>query len=108
MDCRTFDFQRSVVRPVRTTQHKMVFRGGGILEHGEPHVEHREPSKGAVDVTLTCATFSVEGELLNSGEALKVPALQGKGGAYYGVPGIIKVDEPLRNREGNSKAQPAQ
>jgi len=34
---------------------------------------------------------------------LKVPSLQGSGGAYYDVPGFIKVDESLRNRERNSK-----
>ena len=67
-----------------------------MLEHGEQHVKHREPSEGAVNVTLTFATFWVEGELLNSGEALKVPELHGEGGAYYGLSGIVKVDKPRR------------
>eukprot|EP01033_Poteriospumella_lacustris_P021278 gene21278-biopygen9376 len=86
----------------------MVISRWGVLKHGEQDVEHRKPGEGAVDVALTCAAFRVESKLLDAGKALEVPAFKGKGGADDSVPRLVKVHEPLRDREGDTKALPTQ
>ena len=61
-----------------------------------------------MDVALTGAAYWVESELLGACESLEVPAFEGKGSAYDGVPRLIEVHEPLRDREGDTKALPTQ
>jgi len=105
---RKADIPRRVEGAVRTSQEEMVVSRWGVLKHGKQDVEHCKPGEGTVDVALTCATFWVESKLLDAGKALEIPAFKGKGSADDSVPRLVKVHEPLRDREGDTKALPTQ
>ena len=105
---RKADIPRREVGAVWAPQEEVVVSRWGVLKHGKQDVEHRKPGEGAVDVALTGAAFWIESKLLDAGEALEVPAFKGKGSADDGVPRLIQVHEPLRDREGDTKALPTQ
>ena len=81
---------------------------GGVLKHGKQDVEHRKAGEGAVNIALTGAAFRVESELLGFCKSLEAPAFKGECSAHDSVSSLIEVHEPLRYREGDTKALPTQ